>query len=451
MSTLAKVAHKPELSIGLPVYNGEKFVGEAIRTILEQTFSNFELIISDNASTDRTEEICRHYASHDARVRYFRNETNLGAAANFNVVFERASTPYFKWIAHDDLHEPDFVAECLRVLHDDSAAVLAFTRAITVDQAGSYIREWGAGPELGASNVVERYRKTMAPAVDPLPLPLFGVIRAGPLRATRMFRWYPDADMALLAELSLHGRCHEISAPLFVQREHCNRAGPRLAKDPHKAASFWGPIRAGRAEFPHWALFAGHLSALLKSPIGWRERILCIDILGGWLRRHIGRMFADIVIAASRVPVAGHVVAKLADAARLRNWQIRVRGAVRDLRSVIPSSNRYILVDAGQFDDALRNLSDGQPGDSGKNFNWTPPPDDQTAVRELEEFRGRGASFVVFAWACFWWLSYYKGLVAHLDAKFRRIHTNRRVVIYDLRQDSEKISQSPQAKYSSPV
>ncbi len=77
----------PAVSIGLPVYNGDNFLAEAIDSILRQTMEDFELIISDNASTDRTEEICREYAAGDSRIRYYRNESNLGAMANYNLVF----------------------------------------------------------------------------------------------------------------------------------------------------------------------------------------------------------------------------------------------------------------------------------------------------------------------------------------------------------------------------
>ena len=428
-----RAAVNPELSVGLPVYNGEEFVGAAIEAMLEQTFSDFELIISDNASTDGTEAICRRYAEQDQRVRYFRNDNNRGAAANWNVVFERATAPYFKWIAHDDLHEPEFLEKCLGVLRDDPSAVLAFTRAITIDHSGRFIRQWGAGPGLGSRSVVDRYRQGMAPAVDPLPLAIFGVIRAEALRATRMFRWYPDADIALLAELSLRGRFHELAEPLFIQREHGNRAGPQLAKNPHKAASFWDPAKSGRVQFPHWALFSGHLAALLKAPIGWRDRLSCLGVLGGWSRRHIGRLFGDIVIAASRIPGLGILVRKLTDAVRLRNWRARLKLAARDLKSLIPPPDTYVLVDAGELGDALKNQS---------NIGWAPPPDDETAVRELEGMRDRGAAFVVFGWPCFWWLTYYKGLVDHLEAKFRRIHSNRRIVVYDLRPESGKVNQN---------
>src|SRR3712207_6191103 len=109
----------PKVSIGLPVYNGEKFIREAIDSILNQTFEDFELIISDNASTDETAAICQTYAAQDRRVRYFRNLENIGAAGNHNRVFEAASGKYFKWAAHDDLCGPNFVAECVNVLDRD--------------------------------------------------------------------------------------------------------------------------------------------------------------------------------------------------------------------------------------------------------------------------------------------------------------------------------------------
>ena len=94
---------KPRVSIGLPVYNGQEFLEETLHSILNQTFNDFELIICDNASTDRTAEICRSFAKRDRRIRYYRNEINLGAAKNFNGVFFLARGEYLKWSDNDDL------------------------------------------------------------------------------------------------------------------------------------------------------------------------------------------------------------------------------------------------------------------------------------------------------------------------------------------------------------
>src|SRR5262245_47700567 len=103
----------PKLSICLPVYNGRRFLAAAVESILSQSFSDFELIIVDNASSDTTEEIARRFAAQDVRVRYFRNEKNLGAAPNFNRAFELARAPLVRWASHDDLWTPDAMKLCV--------------------------------------------------------------------------------------------------------------------------------------------------------------------------------------------------------------------------------------------------------------------------------------------------------------------------------------------------
>src|SRR5687768_11197719 len=137
----AHAAHsaEPRLSIGLPVYNGERYLQGAIESLLSQTFDDFELIICDNASTDRTQSICTAFAARDPRVRYFRNDRNVGAAGNFNLAFRRSRGRYFKWAAHDDLHEPDYLARCVAALDADPSAVLCQTATRVIDPVGSEV------------------------------------------------------------------------------------------------------------------------------------------------------------------------------------------------------------------------------------------------------------------------------------------------------------------------
>jgi len=129
----------PRMSIGLPVFNGGRFLKDTVDSVLAQTFDDFELIISDNASTDDTEEIARAYAARDQRVRYFRNEANLGAAKNFNRVFELARGEYFKWTAHDDICAPSFLLRCIEVLDRDPSVTLCYTRQIDIDEQGQIL------------------------------------------------------------------------------------------------------------------------------------------------------------------------------------------------------------------------------------------------------------------------------------------------------------------------
>ena len=122
----------PKLSIGIPVYNGENYLEKAIQSFLTQTFQDFEIIITDNCSTDRTQEICQKYVTLDPRVHYFRNETNLGCTGNFNRVFQYAKGKYFKWAPHDDLYEPTFLEKCVEPLERAPGVVLCYTRTTVI-------------------------------------------------------------------------------------------------------------------------------------------------------------------------------------------------------------------------------------------------------------------------------------------------------------------------------
>ena len=107
------------VSVGLPVYNGARYLPAAIDSLLSQTFEDFELIISDNGSTDETERICRGYAARDPRVRYVRSDVNRGLLWNFRNVLELARAPRFKWMAHDDICAPEFLRRCMEELDAD--------------------------------------------------------------------------------------------------------------------------------------------------------------------------------------------------------------------------------------------------------------------------------------------------------------------------------------------
>lgn len=423
----------PRVSIGMPVYNGEDFLEEALEAILAQTFDDFEFIVSDNASTDRTEAICRAYADRDARIRYFRNAKNLGASDNFNRVFTLSSGDYFKWVAHDDLHQPDFLSKCIQILDRDPTVVLAYTRAVTIDWKRQPIRrEWGAGPELGSVRPHERFRESLAPPNDPIPLPIFGVIRANILRKTRLVASYPDCDRALLAELSLYGRFYEVPEALFLQREHQHRAGPHLSRDPYWAVTFWDPKTTGKIVFPHWWLFAGHLSAITRAPLSWRERVHCYIILAGWLKRHRQKLLHDLAVNAERLPSIGPVIGRAYKRYLQTSWVKHLHQAVQDIDSLIPIEATVILVDDASFGAEAFAGRRTRPFLEREGQYWGPPPDDETAIRELERMRRSGASFMVFGWPAFWWLDYYSGLHDYLNSKFRCILQNSRLIVFDL-------------------
>ena len=225
----------PRLSIGLPVYNGERFLAQALECLLAQTFGDFELVISDNASTDRTPEICHAYVQRDPRVRYVRNPLNLGSVPNFNRVFELSTAPLFKWAAHDDLHHETYLEGCVRLLDEDPAVVLAHSGTAFIDdhgelfplcpETGSYIDPKTAAhvvadsPDIGDSPMaVKRFWQVLARAR--WGTHQFGVIRRASLQQTRLDQNFSGGDRAMLVELALLGRFQSSPERLFLKRIH---------------------------------------------------------------------------------------------------------------------------------------------------------------------------------------------------------------------------------------
>jgi glycosyltransferase involved in cell wall biosynthesis len=225
----------PRLSIGLPVYNGEKFLRQALECLLTQTFGDFEIVIGDNASTDRTQEICHDYVLRDPRIRYVRHEYNLGAVANFNRVFHLSAAPLFKWAAHDDLHRETYLESCVRLLDEDPDIVLAHSNTVLIDEnsepfpfdqiTGCYrdpktgAPETVDGPEIGDSAVaVDRFWQVLAAARNGTHS--FGVIRRLALQQTRLQANFVTSDRVMLAELALLGRFRSNPERLFLKRLH---------------------------------------------------------------------------------------------------------------------------------------------------------------------------------------------------------------------------------------
>src|SRR5688572_15385073 len=127
----------PLVSIGMPVYNGEAYLCQAVDSLLAQDYGNFELIISDNGSTDHTAAICQKYAKKDKRVRYYRTNTNLGASYNFKRVFELASGEFFMWAGSHDIWTPDYISRLIRVLQAEPNVALAYTETHWIDEKGN--------------------------------------------------------------------------------------------------------------------------------------------------------------------------------------------------------------------------------------------------------------------------------------------------------------------------
>lgn len=268
---------KPCVSIGMPVFNGENYLEEALDSILAQTFSNFELIISDNASTDRTREICRAYAARDPRVRYYRNATNLGAAKNYNRVVELASGEYFKWAAHDDLCAPELLERCVEVLDREPDVVLCYARSTIVDGYKNLIEHHFDHFNLQSPKPHERYRDSFRGSA--FCHPVFGVIRTSTLKKTGLIGHYASSDKVLLGELALLGKFHEVPDHLFIRRLHSDSSVLANPTD-NEMAAWFDPATRGRVPAPRWKRFIEHTRAIRRAQLGMYERIRCYIELG---------------------------------------------------------------------------------------------------------------------------------------------------------------------------
>ncbi|HET6467693.1 MAG TPA: glycosyltransferase family 2 protein [Geminicoccaceae bacterium] len=272
----------PSVTIGLPAYNGGKYLATCLESILAQTYTDLEVVISDDASTDHTEEICRHYAALDRRVRYHRNRDRLGGAPNFNRVFELASGRYFKWAAQDDLIAPDFLARSVAALEADPGAVLCRTWVGVIDEHGDRIGQFQSPLERAAGDdPAERFG--CAILRHHMALEIYGVIRSDVLRATRLLGGYPRSDSALVAELALAGRFIEIPEPLFLNRDHPDRYMRAVASDLRRAILWHDRSKAGQRLVPTWMLYHAYYD-LVRGYRGRRSvRLRCYGHLLRWL------------------------------------------------------------------------------------------------------------------------------------------------------------------------
>ena len=208
----------PMLTVGMPVYNAERFLAKALDSILGQTFTDFELIISDNASIDRTEEICREFAGRDGRIRYFRNDKNMGAGWNFCRVYSLATGKYYKQAAHDDFLEPAFLDECIAALEADPGLMLAHTRTKMVSPAGDLLEYYEWPLRFDSPDPLVRWHDLLLS--NHMCFQIFGVFRLDALRHWPPQGSYVNADGVLLAQVALLGRFWESDKALFISTRH---------------------------------------------------------------------------------------------------------------------------------------------------------------------------------------------------------------------------------------
>lgn len=232
---------QPLVSIGLPVYNGENYISEAIESILSQTYQKFELIISDNASTDNTRLICKKYQKSDSRISYFEAETNLGAAWNFNNCFSLAKGKYFKWASHDDYFDNNYIEKCLIFMESNSSVHLCHTFKNIVNANRNIIRVEKFPQidfeDISANRRVKIFFKNFKYYQDDADV-VFGMFRSEILSKTQKIANFHSSDFTLVAEIILLGKIHIIEENLFFRRFHSSMSTITHATKSNRAKWF---------------------------------------------------------------------------------------------------------------------------------------------------------------------------------------------------------------------
>jgi glycosyltransferase involved in cell wall biosynthesis len=265
------------------VFNGEPYLRYALDSLLSQTFERFEMVISDNGSSDGTEEISRRYAALDGRIRYFRHDINRGAAWNHNFLIAKARGRYFPWHHYDDLCEPRHLEQCVAALTSNPLAVLAYPRTVLIDGSGCVTAEYDDRLALFEDSPHARLRHLLHSVH--LCNPVLGLMRLDALHQTALHGAYVSADHVLLAELAMQGPWVEIAEPLFLRRFHPSKYTEAAKTNRDRAA--WFDPRLGDALFycRNLRLFVERLKAVCRARIGLREQLLCAWAVVAWRSR----------------------------------------------------------------------------------------------------------------------------------------------------------------------
>ena len=274
----------PRLTIGLPVYNGEEYVAESLEALLGQSFTDFELIIADNASTDGTGDICRRYEKQDSRVRYFRQPRNLGLAPNVNFLIGQARGELYKEASHDDLYARNLLESCIEALDEYPQVVLAHSWTAKVDGSGTVTEAYEYPLNTATPRAPERFRSML---FDSGGDDDYGVIRTDVLRRTALKGSYHHSDRTIVAELVLHGPFYQVPEWLFFRREHPGRHSRSTMR---RQCANMDPRRANRWRHPAARLYGeyvlAYVSAIRRAPLTTADRRESYRYLAQWVATH---------------------------------------------------------------------------------------------------------------------------------------------------------------------
>lgn len=385
----------PTVTACFPAYNSEAFVRETLQSVLNQTYPNLRVLISDDASTDDTLTICKQIAASDPRVTVIGQPANLGWTRNCSALVEKVDSEFFFFAFHDDVLGPNYVERLVEALKENDEAVLAFCDADLVSPGGSQRRISlegidGEKDTLKRSLLIARRKKNWALAIH-------GMFRSEvvkPLGGPKPhLGGTVAADWPWVLSLALRGEFVRVPEVLFSKM--------RLSGSESRS---WTRNRAMFA-----AVVLACAREVLKSPaaIGEKTRLL-LALTGAWWKRIDSFSWKNT------------------------SWKHR-RQAVRKITKLVPADETLILVDRDRW-----NL-DGEvqcrvlPFLEKDGEYQGPPESDETAVAELNRMRNAGAGYFAIGWPAFWWFKNYAAFCDHLKSQHRCLVDDRSVVIFQLR------------------
>jgi glycosyltransferase involved in cell wall biosynthesis len=260
--------NRPRVSIGMPLYNREKYVAASIEAHLHQTYSDFELIITDNASTDRGPEICKAYAAKDSRVKYFLNPVNLGATGNFRRCFELSTGEFFRWTPSDDLVSPNLLERAVQILDSDPSVFVAYPRTKLIDADGNITGDFDEELHLMQDQPSERWKGVSRNLR--LGNLHYGLSRMDKMRKTGLLRNYMGGDFPLISEMSLYGKFCEIPDAFFYRRMH--EEASSAMKDKKDVMAFFDPKKRNKFFLYNWVHLGANLKSTARAPISLSEK-----------------------------------------------------------------------------------------------------------------------------------------------------------------------------------
>ncbi len=271
-ASAAATTRVPLVSLGLPVYNGERYLRRAIEALLAQTLQDFELIICDNASTDSSPEICREYLR-DPRVRYFRQPENVGVARNWNFAAAQARGQFFKWSSSNDLVEPTMLEKCVAPMLADPRIVLCYGHTRLIDEDDKQIEIYGSDLSVCDEMPSERLRRISRLGLNNAQS---GLIRLAALRRTGMVRIYKGGDIVLMSELALLGHYHLLDDVLLSRRISKSTFSSMLSHE--ELIKFWDPKSPAVANLPRLKLHRDHVQAAMKLANPWPDKLRALGV-----------------------------------------------------------------------------------------------------------------------------------------------------------------------------